>query len=88
MEPPTLGSLVVYLMTLKSTVMALQGRQSYPPASPRRGGRRSSLSAPVERKQGISDMVLRGRFQQILLYVPTFGEGHQGKWAHISCVGF
>lgn len=74
-----LGALVVYLMTLKSTVMALQGpRQSYAPPSPRRGTRRLSQAPPVQRKQGINGMVLRGRFQQILFYVPTFGEGHHG----------
>jgi len=83
------SALVVYLMTLKSTVMALQGpRQSYAPPSPRRGTRRLSQAPPVQRKQGINGMVLRGRFQQILFYVPTFGEGLEEQGGLLLCCGF
>eukprot|EP00435_Cladocopium_sp_Y103_P059365 s831_g21.t1 len=65
------SSLLVSLVLMKSAVLAAQGRQM---AS-------SSTSSPASTpsKGGAKKMVLRGRWQQIMFYVPTFGEGLKEK---------
>jgi len=62
---------------MKSAVAAAQGRQMASSAS-------SSSPSSGNSQGGAKKMVLRGRWQQIMFYVPTFGEGAsengRGRW--------
>ena len=60
------GSLLRCLMLMKNAVSSNNGASSRSPP-------RSQQASPKQRP-AIS-LAVRGRFQQILLYVPTFGEG-------------
>ena len=75
---PTQGSLLVSLVLMKSAVAAAQGRQMASSAS-------SSPSSGTS-QGGAKKMVIRFRWQQIMFYVPTFGEGasENGRWGKVG----